>query len=480
MKHAPSPRLVAARAAAGLAAACLALALPACGGGSSVGGGIGGTGKPTLTYGAIATVDSLSVAGTSFSTQGTTVALGGEPATPADLRVGMTALVTGSLSGSTHAALHVEVEDAVKGPLTAKPDAGTLIVLGQTVQVGSQTTYGPGIVPASPDGLAVGDLLEVYGFVSGPGVIVATRVEREDSLSEVRVRGIVAGHDALAERFAIGALTVDYTVADLDDLPGGLLADGLFVRVRGPAALGPQGELMATEVKGDFLEDHDDNDETEIEGVVTALLTADSFQLNGVTVQTSAATRYEGGTAAEVVVGTWLEVEGALVAGVLHAREVEFEDPVRIEADVESVGADFFTLVGLPGLVVTVDARTEFEDVGGLAGLAGGHVRVQARKVGPATVLASEVELESPSTRIELQGPVDESPAPADPLLYILGVAIDTSAVAADEFEGEDDQVIGRAAFFAALAPGVLVKAQGDLVAGAPAWDEMELEGEDD
>lgn len=455
--------------------------LPGCGGGTStVGGGIGGTGKPTVTVGTVTQVGTLKVAGSTFTTSGALVTISGQPATPAQLAVGMTARVEGRLFTSTHAAEHVVVEEAVKGPLTAKPASGVLTVLGQTVEVGLTTTYGPGISPASEDGLAISDLLEVYGYLREPGVIVATRIEREGSLSEFRVLGVVAGHDPGSQTFQLGALTVDYSSADTDDLPGDLPSDGMLLLARGLNALSTGGELVATELKTDDLDDFDDNDETEVEGFVTAILSPTQFVVSGVTVTTSPTTRYEGGTAADLLVGVKVSVEGALEGGVLLASEVEFEESVHIEADVATVGASSFTLHALPGLIVQVDAQTEFEDATGLGDLAGAHVEVKGRKIGPNTVLATEVEVESPDSRVELQGPVDASPAPADPVFAILGVLIDTSIVSDGSFEGDDDAVVGRAAFFAALSAGTLVKAEGDRVADAVAWDEMELEGDDD
>ena len=464
----------------GLAPWLLALALCACGGGggSPVSGvGIGGTGKPGVTFGDIEdTTGGVTVAGTTFSTAGATVQLSGAAATAADLRDGHVALVEGSSAGGTGTASAITVDEVVKGRLEAKPGAALLTVQGQTVEIDARTVFGPGINPASADGLLVDDLLEIWGFVKGPGLIRATRIERETSLSERRVVGFAANVDTGNQRFTIGTQTIHYTGADVSRLAGGVPQAGQLVRVRGSARM--NGDVDATRIDPFQLDDQGDNDDVELEGFVTAILSGTSFSLGGVTVQTNAQTVFVGGTILDVIVGAVLEAEGDLAGGILTAQRIEFDAGVRIEADVSMRAGNVISLVGFPGLTVLVDGQTEFDgSASSVADIApGDHLDIEARISGANTVVAVEIKEESADTRVRFQGPVDAAPAPSDPTFHMLGISIDTSTVGVGNFQNETGAVITRATFFAGLAAGRIVQVQGELVGGNPVWDEAELD----
>ena len=463
--------------------ACL-LALAACGGGSGpdLGGGIGGTGKPILRVGPVTAVNDLTVGGVKFDTAEANVLISGTVATPADIQVGMVARVSGTDDGGVAAADTIVIDEVVKGILEAKVDATTLTVQGQTVLVDASTLYGPGISPASPDGLSIGDPLEIYGLVRSAGVATAVRIERELSLSEFRLQGYAASVDQGSSKFSIGTQVIDYLGADTSDLVGGHPTNGQLVEVRALNVLNGLGELQATEVKAEDLDDTPDNDDTEIEGFIQAVNSPTQFVVAGVTVNTNASTVYEGGTAVDVVVGARVEVEGALASGAITARAVEFKsDGVRIEADIETVVGNTITLVGLPGLSVTVNALTEYEGNASSLGdlLPGDHVRIGGGVTGATSAIATEIDERSADPDISLRGPVSASPGPSDPTLSILGILIDTTGWADSAFRGDDEAVIGRAAFFAAASAGSEVEIQGELVAGMPAWDEIELESDD-
>lgn len=453
--------------------------LAACGsGGATFGGGIGGTGKPRLALGTVTALGSVEIGGRTYDTSTAVVTIDGMAASEADLRLGMVALVEADTT--TSVATRVEVDDLVKGPIAAI-GADSLTVNGQLIEVDEETVYGPGVSPASLAGLTMGDLVEVHGFVKGPGVISGRRVERESALAEYRVTGFAASIDTGLRTFTIGTQPIDYSSADTGDLTGGHPTVGQLVRVRGLTLLTGLGAIDATEVRGRDLDDEDDNDEVEVEGFVTAVNSATEFVLGGLIVRTNGSTSYEGGTAIEVAVGVKLEVEGSLADGVLTAREIEFRAGVRVESDVATVIGNVITLVGFPGLSIDVNSLTEYdEDASALIDvLPGDHVEIRGRATGPASMTATRVKEIGADTKVRLRGPVDAAPAPADPTFSILGILVDTTGLADAAFRGPSEAVIGRAAFFAGLAGGDLVEAQGDLVGGVPVWDKVELEGED-
>lgn len=457
------------------ATAALAL-LAACGGGGGgtappPGGGSGASARG-IAYGTITAFGSVWVNGVEYETGSAEVRIDDNPSGADDLRIGMVVRIDGSADDRSASA--ITVESAVKGRVEAVLDANRMIVMGQTIRIDAQTQFAGGIVPV------VGDYIEVHGLVAGDGATAAGYIERKSAPANPPfvVHGLVKNHDAAAQTFAIGTLLVRYGAGTtLSDMPGGSW-NGLQVQAKGASCAGSPvcGTLSASKVEPDAL-GVDDTPHTEFEGYVTRL-TADGFVLGGQPVVVTPATRFEGGLASEIGIGTKLEVEGSISGGVLTAAKVSLHDNVRLEGNVTSVNAaaGTITLAGLPGVTVTVDSLTELKDLASLASLPlSSHVRVRGRSAGGGAVAASELELRStaPDTRVVLQGAVSAISGTSN--LTVLGVVVDTAGIADNEFKGIEDQPIGRSAFFAALKVGSLVKARGKL-GGGIVWDEVELE----
>lgn len=457
-----------------LAAAAAALLLAGCGGGGGIGGtgtgdggtgggggggGIGGTG---VAYGQITGFGSIWVNGVRYDTSNATFRLGDDTVSQSDLRVGMVARVEGS--GTTASA--VTVDDAVKGRVEAVA-ADSLVVMGQTVRIDAQTRFEDGVRPA------LGDFVEVHGLPVGPGVLAASYIEREATPDlPFEVTGYVSAHDPAARRLTIGTLVVDYSGARVSDLGSGNW-QGLLVEVEGMVCAGAPvcGTLTASEVEsgGPRIAS---SPKAEVEGYISAL-NPDGFDLGGLRVVVGPSTRYEDGLPTDVVVGARVEVEGPIADGVMTATKVEFDDSVEIEGDVASIVGDRLAIAGLPGVEVQVTSFTELDGLASLGSLrVGDHVRIEGRPAGDQLVVATELERDDADTRVELEAPVQ---AFADPILTLLGVTIDTTGWPDSAFRDED-VVIGRSAFFAALTEGRLVKARGELVGGAVAWTRLELE----
>ncbi len=448
----------------------LVLGVSACGGGGQVAsGGTGGTG---VSAGAITGFGSIFVNGVEFSTAGATINRDDSPISESELREGMVVEVEGSISGGT--ADTVMVEEAVRGPvesISGSASAGTLIVLGQTVQIDDTTVFDNNV----PDFAAITDgmLLEAHGLRRPDGSIAASFVEEKSPPVVFAVRGVVANHSASATTFKVGDLTVNYGSAVISDMPApsGANWNGLFVEVKGEICSGNPvcGTLSATKVEPEGL-GVADADEAEIEGFVTELVSTSDFTLGFQRVVTTGSTVFLGGLQSEIALGVKLEVEGSLANGVLTATKVEFEDSVRIESNATAAGGTI-TLEGLPGITVTANAFTEFKDTAAtaanLAPLDGRSVRIRGRASGANSVIASEIEdrgASDPNADVELQGNATNV---ANPTFEILGVAVDTSSLDPGDFQDVNDSPIGSAAFYAAITPdGGLVKAKGRLPAG--------------
>jgi hypothetical protein len=380
------------------------LVLTACGGGGGSSAGVGSGGTGSFAVGPISGFGSVIVNGIRYDDAGATVLdADDQPRASDDLRLGMVIEVTGSaltrpgdpLLPTTATAQTIRYGSEVLGPVEAVDAvAGTLTVFGQNVDVNASTVFDSALA----GGLAAlmpGQVVEVYGLASG-GRIVATRIESQTAATRYRLRGAVSDLDTAARTLRIGATAISY--AAIANPPP--LANGDLVRVR----------LFTTASAGVWSAERlrsgarplADRDDVEIEGLVTAFVSAANFSVDGIPVDASAATFDDGGPA-DLQLGVRVEVEGRLRSGVLIAREVEFEDDDDGDASgtgsIELAGSiqDLdtvtrrFTLRGL-----TVDYATAGFDDGDAADLANGvAVEVDGRLgADGVTVVAIEIEFD--------------------------------------------------------------------------------------
>lgn len=472
-------------------AAAISLTVSGCGGGDNVaGGGTGGTG---ISFGTVTDFGSIFVNGVEFSTGGATFKRDDIFVPESQLRRGMTVEVQGSFASSTSGtATSVTVEEAVRGPVEALPTGtpatgATLTVLGQTVRVDNATIIDNNVPNFAA--IVAGMLLEVHGPRRADGSIAATFIEKKTAPVVFAVRGTVGNHNAVARTFTVGALTVNYASATINDMPApsGSNWNNLFVEVKGNGCAGSPvcGTLNATKVEPEGLGIANAAN-AEIEGFVTALVSTSDFTVNSQRVVTTGTTQFLGGLKDEIVLGAKLEVEGSLAGGVLTATKVKFKESVRLESNA-SVSGSTLTLEGIPGVTVTANTFTEFKNTAAsLALLNGRHVRIRGRASGLNSVIATEIEDRGPTDAggdVILQGTVARSDV-TTPSFKILGVTVNTTGLAQQNFEDVNDNPIGSAAFFNLLSlNGGLVKAKGQLPAQlgnnaflAGSLEEVELE----
>lgn len=387
-----------------LALVAATLTLAACGGGGTDAAvGSGGTGS--FAVGPISGFGSVIVNGIRYDDSAATVLDEDDnPRTAADLRLGMVVEVTGSAVDrpsdpalpATASAQTIRFGSEIEGPVEAVDAvAGTVTVLGQTVEVTASTAFDAALAGGLA-ALAPGQIVEVYGVASA-GRTTATRIELEDSTDEYKLRGTLADLDTTARTFRIGTATISY--AGIANPP--TLANGDLVRVR-LATTQTAGVWTATRLRGG-ARPLDDRDEAEVEGLVTAFTSSTSFSVDGIPVDASGA-RFEDGVAADLALGVRVEVEGRLSGGVLIAREVEFEDdddgdhgdadgPIELEGAIEGLDTANrrFTLRGLG-----VDYSSAVFDDGTEAQLANGvRVEVDGRLAADGvTIEALKVDFE--------------------------------------------------------------------------------------
>jgi hypothetical protein len=468
-------------------AAFAAAMVAACGGGGGGGGGgegpTGGIdrGGSTLAQGPINGFGSVIVNGVRYSTTGATVTIDDQPGTESDLRVGQVVRVEGTVNadGITGTARKISFNDEVEGPVQGIDLAASrFVVLGQTVRVGAATSFDDSISPRSLAGLQVGERVEVSGLVGADGVIAATRVERKPASATVEVKGTAGSVDTTARRLGIGQLQVDYSGATLSGFGAGQPQNGDLVEAYGTVS--GTGILVASRLeKRSASLPGSVNDDADLEGLVTRFVSAADFDVAGQRVTTTAATRYDGGSAADLTLNANVEVEGDFDAsGRVVATEIEFrrDSDVELSGQIESVNAAGGTLVVL-GATVRTTSLTRFEDKSAanverfsIADLrVGDYVEVRAYRDASGLV-ATLLERDDLEQGVELKGPATDV---AQPNLKVGGIAVTTGP--ATEYRDNNGVSISASAFFAA-APGREVKVRGTMVNNVVLAERAELE----
>ncbi len=468
--------------------------LASCGGSSGPLADISGSG--IVSDGPITGFGSVILNGTRFDTNAATFTIDGQTAAQTDLKVGQVVRIAGDSDSLT--ADTVEYDETVKGPVDVEFNAttGELVVMGQMVQVNGMTVLDDGTSPGSNNSVAfdmstvqVGDVLEVSGLRDNNDHIVATYIEIKDptQVDDYKVVGVV--RNSGGTEFTIDGLTVDYSVATLDNLPGGVPTDDLLVEVKGlKADYNPTTQtLLASKVEAEAGLDAVEDDEVEIEGIVTSDAgLPGGFEIDNVPVSITNSTQFEGGSVANIAEGARLEVEGVFVNDVLVADEIEFEDnEFRIQATVDpgSINATdrTLTLLGIP-VKFALDAELEDNSSADIdpftfADIADGdELQVNGFIDGP-DFIATEVRREDISGRVELRGPVSNINLSGSTLtLTILDVAL--TADSNTNYEGFGDATINQNDFFAALVDNqTVVEARWNaFVDVAAPLDQLELE----
>ncbi|MGE0624466.1 MAG: DUF5666 domain-containing protein [Pseudomonadales bacterium] len=447
----------------------------------------GGTSDPTIVKtGPITGFGSVFVDGQRFETRSssTSYRVDDNPSAEDQLEVGMIVRVRSSSKNSAGewVADDIEFDEELKGPVDSV-GASSFVALGQTVNVSGNTFLDSGVSLAS---LAAGDLVEVSGYRNQADEIDATYVELKSlaNVDEYEVLGQVRDLDTSAMTFRVGGLTVDYSSAIIDDVAGGL-TDGMLVEVEDENRAYTAGDLtlLATKVEGEFrgeFKDEDDNDEDgdgrdddngrrsggdsdeyEVTAVITEVVDGDTFLLGSLEVQYGSGTEFEGGTAADLLAGTRVKVEGDLNdAGVLVAREIKFGvfgfKESRISGLVNEVNSGEQTLVVM-GVTVDVSGAELEDDRDDVSPFSlddisiGDFIDVEGSETDGDVVRANEVERDDADDDSELRGLLDAFDATAG-TVTILGQVVTTSA--STRYELDDDMAVSADEFFARLHAG--------------------------
>jgi len=275
------------------------------------------------TSGVITGFGSVFINGVEYETDDSTFIVDGVVGDESLLKLGMVVSLTGTDdSDGTGNAVQIEFEDEVEGLVIQNNvlTDGTLNIMGLTVHTNEDTVFeSKDSTITSLDLIAVNNIVEVSGYSSGDGSVWATRIEVKKAAyvsgDEIELKGKISSLNDT--QFIIGDMTVDYTLAVLDDDLISGLADGMLVKVESETGI-VDGVLVASEIElksesGKKKHRYDDDDEkVEIEGVITAVVSDTELEINGAPVLLDINTDFVHGDTNTAVVGLKVKAIGTI------------------------------------------------------------------------------------------------------------------------------------------------------------------------
>ncbi len=451
---------------AALLALC-ALAIASCGGGV----GSGGSGLASSASGTVSGFGSVIVDGTRFDDSSVPTVREDEPGRNAitSAALGQQLTVDYDLDGVTTG---VRVDPTVVGMVTRVGNAGSIVVLGQTVAVNTDPLRGPitqfgggltGLASVKP-----GQALEVHGVLVGGNAdytVQATRIVLLGSLPTfVKATGIASALGP--NRFTLAGLQVDTTGATV--LPAGIqvmagqMVSVLAARDAASPAIDPL-RLSVLQVRIGKL--GAEGESRTLGGVIDSIdLAAKIFRLGGVKVGYSGAALSPA--SANLANGLYVRVKGRVaVDGTLQASSVAVRDgrdspEAELKGNITGFNAASKTFVVRE---TAVDASAATLESCPAAGLANGLFVEVEGALGSNGVVAKKVQCtaESAGVTVERVGVADtvDTAASSFSLTPAGGAAVKVrwttntffSNITAATLAGQKVQVQGK------LVDGVLV-----------------------
>lgn len=211
---------------------------------------------------------------------------------------------------------------SIGGNVAALDPAAQRFLLGSVSVRYAGATLSPPLLA-----LADGQHVRVRGRLQADGSLQADSVTLRDGRNEAEAEltGTILGFDAATQRFQVRGVPVDASNAEIEDCPGGVLADGLFVEVEGAlVATGMAAREVHCEAEpsGGTVGRHGTASAVDLAGSRFVLTPQGSTPLE---VRWTGDTYFERVTP-QTLAGRRVEVEGVIEGGVLTARKIEAED----------------------------------------------------------------------------------------------------------------------------------------------------------
>lgn len=418
----------------------------------------------TVSNGVISNFGSVYVNGVRFNTDDAIVKTDDRDDADEDsLGVGMTVRVQGrrTADSAITKAHEIEYQAKVKGVVESISLSNSQIkIFDHTFSIDDSTLF----VNTTMETLVVGDIAEVSAIIANDGLWLATRVEKEDSVTEFRLRGFILNLNPETLRFSVGGTLIDYASASIE----GVLVEGAAVSVSTDQAI-VDGVLIATAIKIKATKNIQNNDEAAIDGVIQTLL-GNTFNVNDTLVSWDETTEFKGGNNTSLAIGARVKVKGTLVDEILVAHKVRFEMQglIEVEGAIQAIDLEN-NLITLLDLTFLVDEFSQLKDESSenrrrvrldLLAL-GDWIEIKAFSDGEQLIVKKLERQETNNERdkdvsfAKIKGSITEVEAPN---LTVQGYVIATSDLTifeAGEFE------VDAAAFFEQLSVGDWVEIKG-------------------
>jgi hypothetical protein len=305
------------------------------------------------------------------------------------------------------------------GPVDAiDPDHGTMIVLGQTV--------------AGTADFKVGDRVRVSGHPSAAGQVVPTLITASTRAGDFLASGIARSPDTAKKQFQLNGIVIDYSTAQLPNLPTGAPSEGERVLVWGTRSPG-SNTLMASSVADDSGLQGEAGASVSMHGIVTSVQSGSGFTVDGFDTTTALG----GGPQAMLIANADVTAGGTITSADTTAINslvytVPSPDPRGfVQGPIDSIDATFGTLEIL-GFKIQPNITTHIVDIQGttipLTALKAGDV-VMAGGSAPTngTVFANSLGEFSAGTPSLIRGSENDVTL-AQPIMDLYGRAITTDA----------------------------------------------------
>ena len=416
-KRYQNPLSALARGRSLLAALFVALTVAACGGGGSdpsasnaaapdAAATSGAT--DTVSEGVITGFGSIIVNGVRFDDSTAQISDEDDEENPARgkdvLKLGMVVTVSATSGTGTGTASAITFGSVLQGPVqsvnvgTGTAGTQTLVILGQTVIVGTRTVFDPLSLPGGFADIRKGDAIEVHGHLDVlANKLVATRINRESNATVYKITGNVSSLNTGSKTFKIGAEAISYASIDPDKLRVSLV-NGVTVKVQLATVQTTPGTWNATRIKPASRKAMQDRSRVEIEGLIDAFTSATRFSVNGLPVDATRASFPRG--PGSLALGVRVEVKGSVVGGTLIAAQVKVKEDrdedhvIELHGAISNVNTVAKTFV-LRGLTVSYAGEILYEHGSALKLVNGAKVEVKGRTgLGGTMVQAQKIEFE--------------------------------------------------------------------------------------
>jgi Domain of unknown function (DUF5666) len=285
----------------------------------------------------IAGFGSVIINGIKFDDSVAVVQVNGVATNPSDLRLGMVASVQGTRNVDlvTGTAAHIDVWSIAQGPVS-QVQSGQFKVAGMTVMTDASTVFEGVASTSALANLGSTQRVTVWGLQSGADGSGwrATRLAMTTANTVVST-GLVTASGA---QRSVNGITLSGNAVS-----GNSLTAGQLVRVQGNLSANGTTLQVDTFKVFDTATTSAQQGVLEIEGVITASLSATRFILGAVEVDATGAALTGAGQG--FTVGTRVEVEGMWQGRILKATKIEFEGEVATtEAEIDGKIEQFTSL----------------------------------------------------------------------------------------------------------------------------------------